>query len=102
MASSNQSKAFSNFGYPLHMDEHRGPNVDFSGVRQIPDEARKRIDLGGEDWLSPDLYEQMDKSIDEAKRELFARHLAALRAQSGGNQYDADGRYIGGQDEHED
>ena len=87
------------FGYPLHVDEHRPGTIDFDGVRQIPAEARRLIERCGEEFLTPDLEKQTGAAIAEAKRELFERHLAAMRRLSGGNQYDAAGRYIGNEED---
>lgn len=98
----NQSNAFGGFGYQLHQGEHRGPVVDFHGVPQIPIDAQKQMNMGGEDWLSADLVEQCDAAIEAAKRDLFARHLWELRNQRGGNQFDRNGRPIVSQANDED
>jgi hypothetical protein len=80
------------FGYPLHRDERRGEPVDMHGVATIPQEAKKLIDRCGEQYLTPDQLDECQRSIESAKRELFERHIAKLRSQSGGNRYLPDGQ----------
>ena len=63
------------FGYPLHLDEHRGAPVPLDGVPTVTDTASK--------WFKADSDAPLPKFVEE---ELRARRLAKKLNSSGGNQ----------------